>query len=236
MTDADHSEPDVEVELSTPTIKHLVAALAKFQGAMPTVEKSKTANVRTKDGGSYSYKYADLADVTRAAMPLLAEQGLAFICIPEEGGRGFLLRGVLAHESGERIEGFLPIYGTDNQSIGGSLSYGRRYLLGALTGIVTDEDTDAQGVGGERTTKAPARQRAQKPPAQPPTPATPPEPAPDADPSWADKIADAATFDELTAVYNEADSLGIFGHMLGGETVKSRLYARRNELTAKDAQ
>jgi hypothetical protein len=243
MSDA---SPDEPMPVTPPSIGKLALALSKFQGKMPTVPKSKTANVRTKDGGSYSYKYADLADVSAAAMPLLAEQGLAFIAIPEESAKGFILRGLLVHESGETIEGFLPIYGSDNQTIGGSLSYGRRYLLGALTGIVTDDDTDAQGVGDEQAKPAPARRQSKTPPKQE-APADPVQ----ADPSWIDKIATADTFDELTVVYNEADSLNVFGHLvtvtsekgieifgkpLEGETLKAALFARRAVLTEKGAQ
>lgn len=246
MTDAPPSEPTVTVQAS-PSIAKLAKALAAFQGEMPTVEKGKTAHVKTKDGGSYSYTYADLADVTKVAMPLLAKNGLAFICRPEEGGRGFILRGILVHESGEQIDAWLPIYGADNQSIGGSLSYGRRYLLGALTGIVTDEDTDAQGGSNEQTQRPAPRQQKKAPPKQQAEPDAPVN----ADPAWIDKIAAADTFDDLTIVYNEADGLGVFGHLvtatsekaievfgkpLEGETLKAALYARRSVLTEKGAQ
>lgn len=236
MTDETANDPDVTVAILTPSIGRLAAALAKFQGAMPSVPKDKTATVPTKSGGSYSYKYADLADVTAAATPILAKNELAFICIPEEGNRGFILRGLLVHSSGEQIEGFLPLYGGTNQELGSSLTYGRRYLLGALTGIVTDVDDDgATAKESGRTEKSPARPRQTRQAAaeQAPPQAGPP---PVADDAWTDKIADAATIGDLTAVYTEADHLGILEHTLNGETVKARLYARRNELSAKDAQ
>lgn len=219
------------------SIAQLVAALSKVQGEMPAVNKSKTARIQHREGGGeHSYKYADLADVAAAIMPLLSKNGLAFICLPEEAGRGFILRGILAHESGETIEGFLPIYGNELKAMGSSLTYGRRYLLGTMTGIVTDEDDDGTaGNDSGRATKAPSRQRQSKEPPQQ-APAEPAGPPIEADDSWRDKIADAVTFDELTAVYNEADAAKVMGHMLGDETVKARLYARRNELTAKDAQ
>lgn len=238
MTDAAPPEVDVEVASITPSTARLAAALSKFQGVMPTVTKNKTATIPGKEGRSgYSYNYADLADVTAAAMPLLSVNGLSFVTIPEEGSRGFILRGVLLHESGESIEGFLPLHGNSNQDMGSSLTYLRRYLLGALTGIVTDEDDDGTaGNTAGRTTKSQPRQRQAKAPAGPATPPAEQGPPLAADPAWADKIKTADTFDELTAVYNEADRLGVLGQMLGEETLKSRLYARRTELTAKDAQ
>lgn len=122
----------------------LATALAVFQQEMPTVPKSHTAKVPMKAGGSYSYKYADLADVTEAAMPLLAKNGLSFSSCPRAAERGYELVGVLLHSSGEKLEGSLPIGGNSPQEIGSSLTYMRRYLLGCLTGLVTDNDDDGQ--------------------------------------------------------------------------------------------
>jgi hypothetical protein len=121
---------------------NLATALAAFQSEMPVVAKSKTAKVPTKSGGSYSYTYADLADVTDAAMPLLAKNGLSFSACPRLGERGYELVGVLMHSSGEKQEGALPIAGNTPQEMGSSLTYMRRYLLGCMTGIVTDDDDD----------------------------------------------------------------------------------------------
>ena len=130
----------------------LARALIEVQKALPVVQKTKTANVPTKAGGSYSYTYADLGDVTDAAMPLLTSHGLAFSCCPRATDRGYELVGVLMHESGETREGALPLHGNDPQQIGGAITYHRRYLLGSMLGIVTDDDADGrQAVGTART-------------------------------------------------------------------------------------
>ena len=138
----------------------LAEALVAFQKEMPTVHKGKTANVPTKTGGSYKYTYADLADVMAAAAPILTQHGLSFTTRPRrvEGG-AYELVGLLRHVSGEADEGALPIYGRTPQEIGSSLTYARRYLLGCLTGIVTDDDDDGATAPAERT-------RRQKPPEQ----------------------------------------------------------------------
>ena len=67
---------------------NLAAALAAVQANMPTVHKGNRATVPTKAGGSYSYTYANLADVVEAAYPLLSKHGLSFSCVPRnrEGG------------------------------------------------------------------------------------------------------------------------------------------------------
>jgi hypothetical protein len=121
---------------------------------MPTVPKGKTATVPTKAGGSYSYSYADLADVSAAILPILTANGLAFVCAGRHADRGYELVGRLLHVSGQHVESALPLHGNDPQSIGSAITYSRRYLLGCLTGIVTDDDTDA--VPAQKATRSQA--------------------------------------------------------------------------------
>lgn len=128
----------------------LARALIAVQAELPWVAKTKTA-----DMGNYSYTYADLADVTAAAFPLLTKHGLAFSCCPritEKGG--YEIVGVLLHDSGETREGALPLHGNDPQKLGGSITYMRRYLLGSMLGIVTDDDADARQAMGSQQTRA----------------------------------------------------------------------------------
>jgi hypothetical protein len=144
-----------------PTIGALAKALAAFQAEMPTVTKNHTATVKS-DKGSYSYTYAGLADVSEAAMPLLAKHGLSFSTLPS----GQTLVGMLLHESGESLTASLPINGATPQQIGSSLTYMRRYLLGCMTGVVTDDDDDGQQAQQAATRRKPApRQQAAPPPA-----------------------------------------------------------------------
>jgi hypothetical protein len=135
---------------------NLAAALAAFQAEMPTVFKGQTARIPGKDGRQgYSYQYADLADVAKVAHPLLAKHGLAFSTAPQHlDGVGFVLRGTLRHTSGEVDQGVLPITGRSAQDLGSSLTYLRRYLLGCMTGIVTDDDEDG-GLATEAGTERP---------------------------------------------------------------------------------
>lgn len=176
MSEADAQTPTMgwlpQIDVGPP-VDLLAAALAEFQAEMPTVHKGKTARVQTKDGGSYSYTYADLADVSAAAMPVLARHGLSFATIPTRDG----LVGMLLHSSGQRLTGILPINGATPQQVGSSLTYMRRYLLGCLTGIVTDDDDDGQQA--EDGSKAAAARRARQRPPVAPSLATEEHPAPD---------------------------------------------------------
>ena len=148
MTETVHRGPPAQ-----PATGKIAAALAAFQGEMPTVPKGHTANVKS-DKGSYSYTYAGLADVTEAAMPLLSKHGLAFVTLPTRGE----LVGMLLHESGESLSASLPITGGTPQQIGSSLTYMRRYLFGCMTGLVTDDDDDGQAAQQAGSRRKPARQ------------------------------------------------------------------------------
>lgn len=140
----------------------LAEALVAFQAEMPTVHKGKTAKVETKTGPGYRYTYADLADIMAAAAPILTKHGLSFSARPHLVEQGaYELVGMLRHTSGEYDEGALPIYGRTPQELGSSLTYARRYLLGCLTGIVTDDDDDAQAAQPAKRT------RRQEPPPEP---------------------------------------------------------------------
>lgn len=138
-----------------PTLGALAEALAAFQAEMPVVPKSKKATVPTKTGGSYSYTYAGLAEVSEVAMPLLTRHGLSFAACPRGTDHGYELAGVLLHASGESLTGSLPIFGNSPQEIGSAITYARRYLLGSMTGLVTDDDDDGAHAQGARRTEPP---------------------------------------------------------------------------------
>jgi hypothetical protein len=127
----------------TDTFGEIAKALAALQAEMPVVPKGQRATVPTKSGGNYTYTYASLHDVTKVMYPLLAKHGLAFSCSPQvrPDGTG-TIDGVLLHSSGEMLHSSMPLFGRTAQEIGSALTYARRYLLGCLTGVVTDDDED----------------------------------------------------------------------------------------------
>lgn len=117
----------------------LAAALAAFQRDLPRIGKSNTANT-----GTYSYKYADLSDVTDAVLPTLGKHGMSFSSKPtlDEQGR-FVLAYVLRHESGESDSGAYPLPSTGSpQQIGSAITYARRYALLAVTGVAPGGEDD----------------------------------------------------------------------------------------------
>ena len=136
------------VVIVEPKIDKIVQALAKAQIQFPAIRKDRTAKVDTKAGGSYAYAYADLASILSTVRPILNSVGIAV-----SDRIGFVENGIIAtcqllHESGQRLECdvFLPYPGDQRtQTMGGIITYARRYALCAVCGIAAEqEDDDAQ--------------------------------------------------------------------------------------------
>jgi ERF superfamily len=158
----------------------LNAALAALQGELPSVRKDKTAKVKSERTGSeYTYPYADLADIAEAIHPLMSKHGLAFAAAPHfrEDGK-YVLVGELLHVSGESKAGEFPLPIGKPQEIGSAYTYGRRYLLCGLTGVVADQDDDGAAAQKAAASKA-------KPPQRRRVPSSTTEPDP-REPLWHD--------------------------------------------------
>lgn len=128
----------------------LTVALAALQMRLPRIGKSETAIVQPKAGGrAYGYRYANLATVSEAVLPLLGALGLSFTALPTLTGDGrFVLNYALRHVSGEEIAGSYPLPSPVEkgpQILGSAITYARRYCLCAVTGAApADDDDDAE--------------------------------------------------------------------------------------------
>jgi hypothetical protein len=119
----------------------LFGALAKAQANFTAVAKNRTAG---KGGASsFSYRYADYADVLEMALPCLAKEGIAFMQ-PIHGDK---MSCFLVHSSGQWIKASAncPV-AQKIQDQGAVFTYMKRYTMSALLGVSAQEDTDAQGV------------------------------------------------------------------------------------------
>ena len=134
----------------------LAAALAKVQGELTSIPQTKTA----ANAGTYSYKYADLADVVSVAYPIMSKHGLAYLARPTTNEHGqFVLAYSLMHEGGEREDGEYPLPSSGTaQQLGAAITYARRYTFCAVIGVVSEEDTDGRGAEVQTTTR-PKQQR-----------------------------------------------------------------------------
>jgi hypothetical protein len=119
------------------TIGNLAKALALVQSQIkPAVKDSANPFFKSK--------YADLNSVWDACRDLLALNGLAVTQLNQITLDGVIVETVLIHTSGEWISGemYLPLTKHDAQGVGSAITYGRRYGLAAIVGIVADEDDD----------------------------------------------------------------------------------------------
>ena len=131
------------------SIGAIAKALAAAQSEYVVVPKNKTAKVKMKSGGEFSYNYADLADCLSMALPRLAKQGVAF-SQPHVIVDGKLrVVTYLLHESGEWMhsDGIEISEEGDPQQFGAESTYFRRYDGCSFIGVAPDEDTDAQQAG-----------------------------------------------------------------------------------------
>lgn len=126
-------------------INLLNEALSKAQNAFPPIPKNKTAKVKMKAGGEFSYKYADLADVLSAALPKMTENGLSLRQPIRDTPKGMRLITEIHHCSGQwASDDGLPISnGLSPQELGSELTYMRRYGACGMLGIAPDVDEDA---------------------------------------------------------------------------------------------
>lgn len=138
----------------------IAAALLTVQKNLPRVVKSQQA---------HHSKYADLATITEAVFPVLADAGLVWTCHPLMAGDDRLvMRWQLVHAaSGDTWTGDYPIPASSPQTIGGALTYARRYAMCSVIGLVADEDDDGNVVEQETAKRQQdgqrARNRGQKP-------------------------------------------------------------------------
>lgn len=132
------------------SIKEIANALAVFQGAVEAVKKDS-------DNPFFHSKYASLDSILKAIDQPLATAELSFAQFPD-GANG--LTTILMHApSGEWIEATytIPLAKNDPQGAGSALTYMRRYALGAILGLATETDDDANTASTPKSIKPPVK-------------------------------------------------------------------------------
>lgn len=125
------------------SIKALSGALATFHEKMQPIKKES-------DNPFFKSKYASLDTILGEIAGPLKEAGLSFAQFPS-GESG--LSTILMHAaSGEWLEDTfsIPLAKQDPQGAGSALTYMRRYALGAVLGLATETDDDANVASGKK--------------------------------------------------------------------------------------
>ena len=132
------------------SIDKIGKALVAFRATCPNVDKDKQG---------YGYKYATLGNIISKTRDYLKKNGLAVIQFPIAGHNALGCITTLIHESGQymRARFLMPVpelTATNvTQNAGAAITYARRYALGAVLGIATDDDTDATYVEDDAPTR-----------------------------------------------------------------------------------
>jgi hypothetical protein len=147
----------------------LTKALVKVQQALKHAAKDSL-------NPHFKTKYADLGSVWDACREALLTNGFAVAQTMAPAAAGWVcVETRLLHVSGQSLVSscVLPVVKSDPQAYGSAITYGRRYGLGAMVGVIADDDDDANAASApkappprpaaSRTTDAPARQTAQAP-------------------------------------------------------------------------
>ena len=161
-------------------IDSIALALVEAQSEFPTILKD-SVNKNPK----FTSTFASMSTIVEAIRPVLVDRRLAVIqgfaesIIVNADGEARANPAAVAittriiHESGEWIESTLhmpvvpaptkagnPIPPIGPQQVGSAITYGRRYALAAMLGLVTDEDDDGERAQGRDTTPQPTPAKA----------------------------------------------------------------------------
>jgi len=171
-------------------IKELVSALSKAQGVMrPAVFNRVNPHFKTR--------YADFTSCMDCCREPLATNGLSIMQYCETVSDKLMLVTMLAHVSGQWIKSYFPLNPAQmtSQAVGAAMTYGKRYSLSALLGIVSDdEDDDGESEQGRGNGAAVAKTQNKVNPVQ--EQKTPPKPRIDKDQLLTLKALDEALDDE----------------------------------------
>jgi hypothetical protein len=124
--------------ITSDKIDMLSAALAKAQSEMePAVKDMRNPHFKNF--------YASLESSWKSAQDPVTKNGLAVIQGFEPGpDKSLVIKTRLVHSSGQWVESTLVLYPVDNkpQTAGSCITYGRRYSLQSILGIVSNEGED----------------------------------------------------------------------------------------------
>ena len=123
----------------SPLLNELAPALAKAQAAMK-------AAVMDGENPHFKSRFCTLSSIMDAVRKPLADHGLCVVQGPSASEGVAKVTTMILHASGQWIgsELALPVGERPTpQAIGSAISYGRRYGLAGLLGVVADDDDDA---------------------------------------------------------------------------------------------
>src|SRR5690625_914812 len=141
------------------SIVELSKALTQAWKGISNPKHNQKVTVRTKKGGQYDFQYTDLTGIIDEVKPKLSKNGITILQNTytelTEGQFFVAVTTRLTHKSGQWIESFplkFPVGENDIQTMGGLVTYMKRYSLSAILGISTEADDDGNVASGNTAT------------------------------------------------------------------------------------
>lgn len=137
-------------------IDMLAVALSEAQANILPAPKDKT-------NPHFKNRYSDLTSIWEACRGALSKCNLAVVQSPSmTPERNVRITTRILHKSGQWIQGELDLKPAQDtpQAIGSAITYGKRYALAAMLGVVSDEDDDGHAAS-HNTKQLQAQQQSQ---------------------------------------------------------------------------
>jgi hypothetical protein len=129
--------------------KDIDEVILRLQADLPVLRKDRDGQV-----GNQKTKYADLAQANDQILTRLNALGTTWVCRPTVllPDYRFVLQYELKHVASETAKsGMWPLKGETPMQQGSAVTYGRRYSLLAVTGVVAEDDDDDGGAASGQT-------------------------------------------------------------------------------------
>jgi hypothetical protein len=147
--------------------KDIDEVLLVLQADLPVLRKDRDGQV-----GNQKTKYADLAQANEQVLSRLNALGTTWVCLPTVllPDYRFVLQYELKHVASGTVKGGTwPLKGDTPMQQGSAVTYGRRYSLLAVTGVVAeDDDDDGNAASGRQYAQRAAQRPRQQRPAEEP--------------------------------------------------------------------
>lgn len=123
--------------------QEFAGAMASFQQDCPPVIKNRTGDIKTRSGATYSYDYANTADIIAVVRPVLYKHGLSFTWDGVATDTSVTETCILRHVNGHWIQAqsTMPTASaagmSEQQKCEAASTYAQRGSLSKVLGIVT---------------------------------------------------------------------------------------------------
>lgn len=151
-------------------------AMARFQAECPVINKNRTAQIRSKSGAQFSYKYAELGAIVKVAAPIAGKHGLSYTIkcelerepVPAQVATVHVSH-ILGHSESSTFRAPIDLTAVvnDMQKAASAQTFAKRIAFCNALGILTHSDDDDGRGGGFRddgdTGSGEPQQRQQRP-------------------------------------------------------------------------